>query len=466
MVQYGGRRWDVAHHPRMKAFISPLAAFMLVAAAAPAAESLHFKPKDHALGDVHPFFQNGECYLYYLKPGKYESALARSKDWLTWTETAIEHTPVKDGDWMAPYYVLGVMTDPKTFHYRSFYGHKEGRMVSSESSDLIHWSCAPQEYHIPPADYYQRRRDPYVFWIPELKQYGCVMTTRMKGRPNETAGAVSLALSPDLKQWKDHGAILDPGNIGEPECPQMFRLGQRWYLLASIYDRAVGAPVYWTAESPLGPWGKTPTGALDGKDLCAAQIAFDGATPVLFGWAPLTEARPGKQPWGGYLALPREVHVLDDGKLGTRLPAKLVRVLERLAWQPHVDVVLSPKSQPIPGQWQKLAAEFTLQLADLTAEVRLKLPPLGEVVMKAGRLAILDGSGECWSELSVDLPAGKPLSVRLYVDGGIVEVFVADHYSLVARVPSREGAVGLSMEVAVSGAEVTKLRVSEWTGGR
>ena len=37
--------------------------------------AVHFKPRDHALGDVHPFFQNGECFLYYLKPGKYESAL-------------------------------------------------------------------------------------------------------------------------------------------------------------------------------------------------------------------------------------------------------------------------------------------------------------------------------------------------------------------------------------------------------
>ena len=163
--------------------------------AAPAAEdgkpALHFKPGDHLLGDVHPFFKDGECWLYYLKPGKYESALVRSRDGLHWSEAAITHEAVKPGDWMSPYYVLGVIRDPAASLYRSFYGHAQGRMVSSESADLLHWSCAPQAFSVPPTDAYQRRRDPYVFWMPETREYGCVMTTQMKGRAKEKAGAVS-----------------------------------------------------------------------------------------------------------------------------------------------------------------------------------------------------------------------------------------------------------------------------------
>jgi hypothetical protein len=218
-------------------------------------------------------------------------------------------------------------------------------MASSVSHDLLHWSCAPKEFHVPAGDYYQRRRDPFVFWIPGMKQYGCVMTTWIKGRPKETCGAVSLATSFDLQQWKDHGAILDPGTIGEPECPQMFPFGGRWYLLASIYDRAVGRPVYWSSTSPLGPWKNEPDGMLDGKDLCAAQIAFDGETPILFGWIPLAPAKPGSQTWGGHLALPREVHVLPDGKLGTRLPAKLDKTFKRLPWQSEF------------GEWSRLVTD-------------------------------------------------------------------------------------------------------------
>lgn len=205
------------------------------------ATMLHFKPRDHALGDVHPFFHQGECFLYYLKPGKYESVLARSKDWLRWTETPLTHDEVKPADWMSPYFVLGVFHDPVARVFRSFYGHAQGRMVSSVSDDLLHWACAPKEFHVPASGYYQRRRDPFIFWIPEMKQYGCVMTTWMKGRPKETCGAVSLATSPDLMHWKDHGPILDPGTIGEPECPQMFQLGG-----AGICSQA-SMPVRWAS---------------------------------------------------------------------------------------------------------------------------------------------------------------------------------------------------------------------------
>lgn len=233
--------------------------------------------------------------------------------------------------------------------FRSYYGHAQGRMASSVSGDLFHWSCAPKEFHVPAAGYYERRRDPFAFWIPEMKQYGCVMTAWMKGRPKETGGAVSLATSPDLKQWKDHGPILDPGTIGEPECPQMFQFGGRWYLLASIYDRAVGQPLYWSSASPLGPWEKrTRRPARRQRPLrCADRLRWRNT--LLFGWIPLTPARPGKQHWGGHFALPREVYALPDGKLGTRLPAKLTKTFERLPWQREV------------GEWRKLV-EFTLSM--------------------------------------------------------------------------------------------------------
>lgn len=403
-------------------------------------------PRDHRLGDVHPFFHEGECFLYYLKPGKYESALVRSRDWLHWNETPLTHDTMRPGDWMSPYFVLGVFHDQQAKLFRSFYGHAQGLMASSVSNDLLHWSCAPKEFHIPAAGYYERRRDPFVFWIPEMRQYGCVMTTWMKGRSKQTGGAVSLATSPDLKEWKDHGAVLFPGDIGEPECPQMFKLGGRWYLLASIYDRAVGRPAYWSSASPVGPWKDEPEGMFDGKDLCAAQIAFDGNTPILFGWIPLEPAKPGGQIWGGHLALPREVHVLSDGKPGTRLPAKLVQTLERLPWQRKA------------GAWSRLAAEFTLEMPAGANQAQVSIPPLGNIVFLRTRLRILDETGECWSELPVDLRATQPVNASVFIDGNVVEVFFHDRYSLAARLPARPGPVMLSAQPPGT----TLIRASEW----
>lgn len=411
---------------------------------------MHFKPRDHALGDVHPFFHDGECFLYYLEPGKYEARLARSRDWLGWTETPLTHDEVKAGDWMLPYFVLGVFEDPAAGVFRSFFGHAQGRMASSVSRDLLHWSCAPEDFHIPAADYHERRRDPFVFRIPEMQQYGCVMTTWMKGRPKETGGAVSLATSSDLKQWQDHGPILDPGNIGEPECPQMFALGGRWHLLASIYDRAVGRPTYWTSDSALGSWKTMPAGVLDGKDLCAAQVAFEGTTPFLFGWIPLTPAKPGKQHWGGHLALPREVHALPDGKLGTRLPAKLARSFERLPLQSET------------GAWRSLVAQLTITFPEGVSETHLGIEPLGEIVLKRDQVRILDAAGECWSELPVDLSVATPFQAWLFIDGDIVELFVDDRYSIAARLPE----TNKPLRVLTDPTAITSFKCSEWRLGQ
>ena len=282
------------------------------------------------------------------------------------------------------------------------------------------------------------------------------MTTWMKGRPKTSGGAVSLATSRDLKQWKDHGAILDPGTIGEPECPQMFRLGSRWYLLASIYDRAVGAPLYWMAERPEGPWSSEPAGRLDGKDLCAAQIAFDGEIPLLFGWIPLVPAVPGKQHWGGHLALPREVYATEDGRLATRLARKFEPHIKALPWR-----ALKPQSgTPLlsSAEWSNFAFEGTITSSG--GAMRLRFLPLGEIVLEPGRMAILDGKGQCWSELPVTLTKGAPVHLRVFVEGNIIEVFANNRFSLAARVPALEKAAPLRFELGA--AEVQLGQVSAW----
>ena len=424
---------------------------------------LHFKPADHVLGDVHPFFHQGECFLYYLKPGKFSSSLVRSHDLLEWREAPIAHSRVKPDDWMAPWFVLGVFRDPVGQVYRSFYGIRRGRMVSSVSRDLLNWHCAPKEFHVPPANYYRQRRDPFVFWIPEMNRFGCVMTTWMKGgRPEEKGGAVSLATSPDLKQWQDHGAIIDPGDMGQPECPQMFALGGRWYILASIHEEGgVGQPAYWTSKSPLGPWPKAPTGALDGRHLCAAQVAFDGEIPLLFGWIPLTPSSPGKKKrWGGHLALPRELHTLPDGSLGSRLPSMLLERFAGLPWREVPDFPITSLPHALNGEWYDFAVEFTLQMPTTAKAVRVQITPLGQAVLEHDRLRIFDAAGELRSELTADIPSVQAVTVRIFVEADMVEVFVNGRHSLVARVPVRTTPRRLSMQSDGSGAKVSAMRIS------
>jgi len=399
---------------------------------------LHFKPEDHALGDVHPFFHEGECFLYYLKPGKFDAMLVRSRDSLHWTPQLLTHAPVGADDWMSPYFVLGVFPDEGANLFRSFHGHANGRMVSQTSRDLLHWECAPKEMHVPAADYYERRRDPFVFWIPEQKRHGCVMTTWIKGRPKSSGGGISLATSPDLRQWTDHGIVLYLLDQDEPECPQMFQIGPRWYLLTSIYHRkSVGGPVYYIASQPEGPW--TFGGMLDGKDLCAAQLARDEESRhLLYGWIPLAPATAEKQLWGGHLALAREVYALPDGSLATRLAPGIASTLEKLDWHTH-----DGDSPALIESCRQFGVNLTISSPD-EAAFRLDFTPMGFVELLKDQIRICDARMTCWSSLNVHWMSDTNVSV--FVEEDRVEVFADDRWSLCARLPKVNAPLRLSWQ--------------------
>lgn len=431
--------------------------FMMFASVLRAEElRLHFKPDDHSLGDVHPFFHQGECFLYYLKPGKFDAMLVRSHDSLHWTPQSLTHTPISADDWFSPYFVLGVFRDEAAGLFRSFHGHAKGRMASQTSTDLIHWECASKAFHVPAADYYERRRDPFVFWIPEQKRYGCVMTTWIKGRPKASGGGISLATSPDLKQWTDHGIVLDLVDQDEPECPQMFQIGSRWYLLTSIYHlKSVGGPVYYTASQPEGPWSFG--GKLDGKDLCAAQIARDEKGRfMLYGWIPLKPATAEKQHWGGHLALAREVYALPDGSLATRLAPEIAKIIDKLVWMPaSVATELPKKSSRRFGARCKLSFPPGCQ-----GVFELRFPPLGKVVYSANHLGIQDASGVSWSESELAPPPARSWDFSVLVEDDRVEVFGAGRHSLCARLPAAKSPTHVSFHVTGDVFEVTDFQFS------
>lgn len=405
------------------------------------ARAVHFIPRNSALGDVHPFYENGTYYLFYLKPGQYDSALITSTNLLEWSEVNLRHAAGASAEWMKPYYVLGVFRDRHTGAYRSYYGCRN-RMVGSSSTNLIEWSSAPLNESIPdPPDRYDRRRDPYVFWNEKERCYGCVMTCRMRGVPEAKAGAVGYTTSADLKTWQPVKDLFFPGDIGEPECPQLFPIGTRWYLLASLYDRAVGKASYWVGDAPTGPWQARKPSSLDGKDLCAAQVVFDGRRWLLFGWIPLTASQPGRQHWGGHLALPREVVQNADGSLSTRLEPGVGAGIrgERVSalGAPRTVAAESGGTLALPNDLGPFDAETELRVARDCTRSGLRLGDRFRVVVDFEKqlLAVEGVAGEPVADLSVAVAPDAVLHLRVVVDGDIVEAFLDDRYSLAARLP-------------------------------
>ncbi len=320
---------------------------------------IHFGMTEY-LGDVHPYYYDGKLYMYYLSlDGTFSSTLATSSNMINFESQELTTTRLN-----APgsfYFVLGVIKEGN--YYRSFYG--EGKNVgSSKSLDLLEWESGItwdeetyEKLFSPGSNYPAGVRDPYPYYNPDLNKFHIVATGY---RANEhytwsnTTGfdayiVLFTSVGPSLSEWEKnpvtgrsgyHVPLLHFGDwvnntdIGDPECSQIFKIGDRWYILASLSGRGgdhwVGRPSYWVGDSGVDilemDWQTNIEQEyfLDGEDLCAAQVYEVGDKHYLAGWITQRNYAYG---WGGTLNLPREVYQKTDGTLGSRLDQDLYNLI-------------------------------------------------------------------------------------------------------------------------------------------
>lgn len=413
---------------------------------------IHYKPEEHFIGDVHPFFHDGKCYMFYLKPGNYASALAVSEDLLHWEPKKLEKpgglVPAKE------YFVLGVVKDGSLF--RSFYGN--GTFVgASHSDDLFKWhtSSLPYTSDVNLELFPVCARDPFVFFDKDAQVYRCVSTAYRQnkkwGRGDAMDCSIAIVSTGDdtLTGWGKQVELkrFIDGFEGEPECSQMFMIDNRWYLLASLAYRSVhhvGKPSYWIGEKNKDiledDWNNKQEYSLNGEDLCAAQVAFDGKRWLMWGWIP--QSWSGNQ-WGGHLSLPLEVYALKDGMLATRLEKSISKKIRgELLWNSGNMKSDGSNSFDVPGYYDRFDIEFKIA-ADKT-DIYLSIGEgKDEVCIEVNRSqnalrivapGISDG-GYIFSSMDVDGEwMSEAQTVRVLAEEDIVEVFLGDRYSLCARI--------------------------------
>ncbi|MBO9604466.1 MAG: GH32 C-terminal domain-containing protein [Paenibacillaceae bacterium] len=477
---------------------------------------LHYRPEAFAMGDVHPFYENGTYYLYYLKPNTYESLLAVSDDMINWSERKLTHGGLAP---FAAYYVLGVFKDGGL--YRSYYGSQH-RMKGSESADLLHWTNADFTYDIPGdvQTYPAGTRDPYVFHDPDIASYRMVATayrTKEKsgiGSGLDAAIVLSTARSGDLTDWGPPVDLVRFPNrdvplakARDPEVAQMARIGDRWYLLASIAGQSVhhvGKPTYWVGEAgtPIDrdDWESKPAHSLDGEDLDAAQLFPSGDRWLLLGWIP--QQAEGNA-WGGHLSFPREIVPLADGTLASRLePAFGAAIRGRLLYGAASsakiaaetgDWRIGPASASLhgtgsgtarlPGTYDRADVELevttspTVSRAGLAIESRRTGSAEAEAVyvtldrtnrsIRVSKERDGAGNGTVYSEIAVSPEAfdaaGK---LRVAMEGDMLEIFLNDRYSLAARIPFALSVANIGIFASAGGAEFNNVRVYDLNAPR
>ena len=303
---------------------------------------MYFRPNKRSVAaDVIPYFENGKYYLFYLRDDRDIEKVGEGCEWhLLITEDLVHfedkgvviHQGNKDEQDL--YVYTGCVIKKEDTYYIFYTGHnphfeRDGRgaqkVLMAKSKDLIHWEkekdfiLAPNDPNLEQNDF----RDPFVFY--ENGEYVMVLTGRMKNAPLLQCKGVLLSLrSKDLINWKmDEKPFYNPQAYYAHECPDIFKIGEWWYLIFSEFsDRYV--TTYRMSKSLDGEWITPKHNTFDGHAFYAAKTASDGKRRLLFGWNPTKEGDDDNRywQWGGNI-VPHELVQNDDGTLSVKCPIEV-----------------------------------------------------------------------------------------------------------------------------------------------
>ncbi len=296
----------------------------------------------HLVGDIIPFYDGEEhkAHLFYLRGHPEGCGLARfdtpwahcvTRDWKTIDvlPDAISKGLRGDCDDGACFTGCVYKKDGVFYlYYTSFspYGDKSREMIClATSKDGVHFDKHPENPLFGP-DYAlygasDDFRDPYVWYHEEEKCYWMVFAAGlMNSRCQTRRGAVGLAKSDDLRHWTLHAPLYAPNIYPSLECPDVFRIGDWYYLLFSQFGRTE----YRMARSLEGPWllPKRPCFDCGEYFFYAAKTLFDGKRRLLIGWCgQLKDGKDGHSAlWGNAMVTPREIKADSDGELYLECP--------------------------------------------------------------------------------------------------------------------------------------------------
>lgn len=301
-----------------------------------------YKPQNGHVGDPMPYYHADEnrFYLFYL----YENAnnhpiyLTRTYDFATF-DGFMEVVPSGSSGSQEEWIGTGSFIEKDDTYYCFYTGHNGNlnpaeKIMMATSADLLNWTKQPMATFQASAGYDQNNfRDPHVYWDDTRNMYVMLVTTRKDGK-----AAFARYTSSDLTNWsliEPLMAIINntPGlyeietDSEIMECPDIFKIGNKWYLTFSRINRDEHRKTFYRiSDSPDGPWeicrdanGHHET--FDGLYLYAGKTAGNGTTHYLSGWASTgqTVNSNNELPWSGAL-ISHELVQQSSGKLYPAIP--------------------------------------------------------------------------------------------------------------------------------------------------
>jgi beta-fructofuranosidase len=304
----------------------------------------------------------------------------------------------------------------------------------------------------------------------------------------DVGGAALLYQSDDLIDWEYlHPLYVGDKHSSEPtptglnwECPSFFALRHEHVLVVSVMDgdlRYVVAFVGDYADHRFLP--RTQGIVDDGGHFYAPQVfADEKGRRVMFGWLQEGRSQAAQRAagWSGAMSLPRILSLLPDGALGM-IPAPELQVLRGNHQRfEHIELTsqTSAALDLVRGDVLEIIAEFELGDA---AEFGLKVrrSPHGEeetliiydcvsqnLTVDSRRSSLDEEATGDVRSARIDLSLDQPLSIQVFLDRSVVEVFANGRTCITDRVyPSRQDSLEVQLFGRDGGARLKSLDIWE-----
>ena len=402
-------------------------------------------------GDPNPaFFWKGRYHLHYIYKIKEESVYAHvsSEDMVHWKwhPTVLGPTTMGHGLWSGTGFITREGKPAM-----AYFGHKTERNWISYALDdnLEQWS-KPHEMLPRYQDEKPVTDMPYFdpdLWINNGIYYG------LNGR-NRRSSAVMMK-SENLKDWDYLGELLHPDfdeeklGVGRDEdisCANMFKLGEKWVLLCISHK--LGCRYFigdfqdeqflpeqhglmnWSAWDLMAPESLlTPDGRRVMWAWCTPRVASIQEFPREKNFYQLLKGKIQT----GIQSLPRELSLSKEGTLLIQ-PLRELKKLRSDEKSVHDLTVKSDRTHLLQGMSGDTLELETVIEAPTAEEFGIKV--LCDQGGKEG-FTISSGKGSKtlkvgYSEPPFELKEGEDLTLRVFIDKNLIEVFANDRQAAVA----------------------------------
>ncbi len=220
------------------------------------------------IGDVEIIEFQGKLHMFHLViPNRDLVAHAVSEDGLSWKSLPPAVRTGDPGAWDDDM-IRTVSVTPKDGRFFMLYcatcrkdGGRVERMCGAVSDDLMKWEKLAEINGVTTeGEIYEDAgispervsfRDPKPFLCDGL--YYLTVCARAAKGPMLRRGVTALLVSEDLIHWSYREPLFAPNAYMELECPQIYEINGKYYLIASIMEDA--SQRYWVADHIEGPYG-------------------------------------------------------------------------------------------------------------------------------------------------------------------------------------------------------------------